>query len=140
MKHMKIIIALFFLTFMSCQSDVKSEDLVKLNGFWEIEKVEMPDGSSKEFKINETIDFFKFAEMSGSRNKVIPQLDGGLLSNNLFENFTIVEKDNVFWFNYKTEHTSWTEELIKLTNQELVVKSSNDLIYFYKKRTDLKKE
>ncbi len=129
-----------FLSILSCQSDVKPENLVGLNGFWEIEKVEMPDGSTKEFKINETIDFIKFDKMSGTRNKVIPQLDGGLLSNNLFENFTIVEKENVFWFDYKTEHASWTEELIKLSKEELVVKNSNDLIYFYKKRTDLKKE
>ena len=63
-----------------------------------------------------------------------------LLSNNLFEKFTITEKDNTFWLNYKTEHTSWTEELINLSNDKLVVKNSNDLMYFYTKRTDLNKE
>jgi len=140
MKHIKIILGLFFLTLVSCKSDVKPENLVELNGFWEIIKVEMPDGSSKEFKVNETIDFIKFEKMSGSRNKVIPQLDGTLLSNNLSEKFMVVDKQGVFWFNYKTEHTSWEEELVKLTKEELVVKNSNDLIYFYKKRTDLKTE
>lgn len=140
MKHIKIILGLFFLTFISCKSDVKPDNLVELNGFWEIIKVEMPDGSSKEFKINETIDFIKFEKRSGSRNKVIPQLDGTLLSNNLSENFTITDKQGIFWFNYKTEHTTWEEELIKITKEELVVKNSNDLIYFYKKRTDLKTE
>ncbi len=140
MKHIKIILGLFFLTLVSCKSDVKPENLVELNGFWEIIKVEMPDGSSKEFKVNETIDFIKFEKMSGSRNKVIPQLDGTLLSNNLSEKFKVVDKQGVFWFNYKTEHTSWEEELVKLTKEELVVKNSNDLIYFYKKRTDLKTE
>ena len=100
----------------------------------------MPDGSSKEFKINETIDFIKLDEMNGFRNKVIPQLDGKLLSNNLTEKFTIVEKENAFWFQYKTEHASWEEELIALNNEEMVVKNSNELIYFYKKRIDLKKE
>ena len=99
----------------------------------------MPDGSTKEFKINESLDFIKYDKMTGSRNKVIPQLDGGLLSNNLYENFTIIEKDKTFWLNYKTEHTSWTEELIKLSNDKLVVKNSNDLMYFYTKRTDLNK-
>lgn len=140
MKHIKIIVGLLFLTFLSCKSDVKTEDLVELNGFWEIQKVEMPDGSVKEFKINETIDFIKFAEMKGSRNKVIPQLDGTFLSNNLSEDFTIVEKDNIFWFNYKTEHSEWSEELVELNKEILVVKNSNDLTYFYKKRTDLKRE
>jgi len=140
MKHIKIIFGLLFLSFLSCQTDVKVEDLGQLNGFWEIEKVEMPDGSTKEFKINESLDFIKYDKMTGSRNKVIPQLDGGLLSNNLYENFTITEKDKTFWLNYKTEHTSWTEELIKLSNDKLVVKNSNDLMYFYTKRTDLNKE
>jgi hypothetical protein len=78
--------------------------------------------------------------MNGSRNKVIPQLDGGLLSNNLFENFAVLEKESKFWFNYKTDHASWSEELIKLSKDELVVKNSNDLIYYYKKRNDLNKE
>ena len=137
---MKIILVLFFLSILSCKSDVKPEDLQQLNGFWEIEKVQMPDGSTKEFKINESLDFIKYDNMNGSRNKVIPQLDGSLLSNNLFEKFTITEKDNAFWLNYKTEHTSWTEELINLSNDKLVVKNSNDLIYFYTKRTDLNKE
>ena len=140
MKHIKIILVLFFLSILSCKSDVKPEDLQQLNGFWEIEKVQMPDGSTKEFKINESLDFIKYDNMSGSRNKVIPQLDGSLLSNNLFEKFTITEKDNTFWLNYKTEHTSWTEELINLSNDKLVVKNSNDLMYFYTKRTDLNKE
>ncbi|WP_430400335.1 hypothetical protein [Flavobacterium sp.] len=140
MKHIKIILVLFFLSILSCKSDVKPEDLQQLNGFWEIEKVQMPDGSTKEFKINESLDFIKYDNMNGSRNKVIPQLDGSLLSNNLFEKFTITEKDNTFWLNYKTEHTSWTEELINLSNDKLVVKNSNDLMYFYTKRTDLNKE
>ncbi|MEQ3661458.1 MAG: hypothetical protein ABNG98_03400 [Flavobacterium sp.] len=140
MKQVKIIFGFFFLSLLSCQSEVKTEDLDQLNGFWEIEKVEMPDGSVKEFKINETIDFIKYDKMNGSRNKVIPQLDGGLLSNNLFENFAVLEKESKFWFNYKTDHASWSEELIKLSKDELVVKNSNDLIYYYKKRNDLNKE
>lgn len=140
MKNIKIILGLFYLSILSCKSDVKPENLDQLNGFWEIEKVQMADGSIKEFKINESLDFIKYDNMNGSRNKVIPQLDGGLLSNNLSENFTVVNKENIFWFNYKTEHASWEEELIKLTKEELVVKNSNDLTYFYKKRLDLNKE
>lgn len=140
MNNFKIIAIFFTLFFLSCKKDVSKESLVELNGFWEITKVEMPDGSSKEFKINETIDFVSFKEMNGTRNKVIPQLDGKLLSNNLIEKFTIIEKEKAFWFQYKTEHATWEEELVSLSNEKLVVKNSNDLIYFYKKRTDLKKE
>lgn len=140
MNNFKIIAVFFILFFLSCKKDVLKESLTELNGFWEITKVEMPDGSSKEFKINETIDFVSFKEMKGTRNKVIPQLDGKLLSNNLIEKFTIIEKEKKFWFQYKTEHATWEEELVSLSNEKLVVKNSNDLIYFYKKRTDLKKE
>ena len=59
MKHIKIILVLFFLSILSCKSDVKPEDLQQLNGFWEIEKVQMPDGSTKEFKINEIKELLK---------------------------------------------------------------------------------
>jgi hypothetical protein len=140
MRHIKIIIGLFFLIFSACQSDVKSEDLVALSGFWEITKVEMPDADAKEFKINESIDFIHFEDKKGFRVKVIPQFDGGLLSNKTKEYFDIIEKESVFYFLYKTDYASWEEEIIIINKEELVVKNSNDLVYFYKKRTDLNKK
>ena len=140
MKLNKILFVFLFITIYGCKPNVALEDLKHLNGYWEITKVEMPDGDEKEFKINESIDFIHFEDKKGFRVKVIPQIDGGLLSNKTKENFNIIEKESVLYFLYKTEYASWEEEIITINTEELVVKNSNDLVYFYKKRTDLNKK
>uniref|UniRef100_UPI00404ABF9A lipocalin family protein n=1 Tax=Flavobacterium sp. TaxID=239 RepID=UPI00404ABF9A len=140
MKHIKLLFAFLFFTIYGCKTDIQPEDLKHLNGYWEITKVEMPDGDEKEFKVNESMDFIHFEDKNGFRVKVIPQIDGGFLSNKTKENFDILEKESVFYFLYKTDFASWEEEIITINNEELVVKNSNDLVYFYKKRTDLNKK
>ena len=83
---MKRILLLFFLvSVLSCQQKIKETDISNLNGYWEIEKVELPDGDKKEYKVNETIDFFKIEANKGFRKKVMPQLDGSYLTNDVQE-------------------------------------------------------
>ena len=113
---MKKIILLFiiYLVFISCKQTIKKTEIEYLNGYWEIVKVELPEGETKNFKVNETIDFFSFQDNKGHRNKVIPQLDGTILSSSVLENFTIIEKNDAFYFEYKTNYASWKEELITM--------------------------
>lgn len=138
MKGFRLFMLLLFMSLVSCKSNVKEEELDFLNGYWEITKVELPDGETKSFKVNETIDFFNLDKKKGTRNKVIPQLNGTIISNSVLENFSILEKEDTYYFEYKTNYASWEEELVSITKQELVVKNSNDLVYYYKKREDLK--
>ena len=60
------------LTLVSCKSDVKTTDLEKLNGYWEIKEVTLADGETKDYKVNETIDFFEVKDKVGFRQKVMP--------------------------------------------------------------------
>ena len=63
---MKKILFLFVLsTVLSCKQKISDADILNLNGYWEIEKVILPDGEKKEYKINETIDFFKVENKKG---------------------------------------------------------------------------
>jgi hypothetical protein len=63
--------------FVSCQSEIKPEDISKINGYWEIEKVVFDDGDDKNYNINESYDYFDIAQNNiGFRKKVKPQLDG----------------------------------------------------------------
>ena len=64
----KIILFLVFGLFLSCKQSISESDLQNLNGYWEIEKVELPDGDKKEYKVNETIDFFKITDHKGCRS------------------------------------------------------------------------
>lgn len=131
---MKKILFLFVLsTVLSCKQKIKDTDISNLNGYWEIEKVELPDGDKKEYKVNETIDFFKIERNKGLRKKVMPQLDGTYLTNDIQEDIVIVVKDGDAYLKYKTKYASWNEEIIELTKDKLVIKSKQEIEYHYKR-------
>jgi hypothetical protein len=129
----KIILFLVFGLFLSCKQSISDSDLQNLNGYWEIEKVELPDGDKKEYKVNETIDFFKITDKKGFRSKVMPQIDGTYLTNDLKEDVVVVLKDGDATIQYKTNYANWKEEIIELTKDKLVVKNQQDLEYHYKR-------
>lgn len=129
----KIILFLVFGLFLSCKQSISESDLQNLNGYWEIEKVELPDGEKKEYKVNETIDFFKIIDKKGFRSKVMPQIDGTYLTNDLKEVVVVVLKDGDATIQYKTNYANWNEEIIELSTDKLVVKNQQDLEYHYKR-------
>lgn len=129
----KIILFLVFGLLLSCKQSISESDLQNLNGYWEIEKVELPDGDKKEYKVNETIDFFKITDKKGFRNKVMPQIDGTYLTNDLKEDVIVLLKDGNATIQYKTNYANWNEEIIELTRDKLVVKNQQDLEYHYKR-------
>ena len=132
---MKKTILILFISFLSasCKQPISSSDISKLNGYWEIEKVELPDGDKKEYKVNETIDFFKITDKKGFRSKVMPQIDGTYLTNDLKEDVVVVLKDGDATIQYKTNYANWNEEIIELSKDKLVVKNQQDLEYHYKR-------
>ncbi|WP_445452248.1 hypothetical protein [Flavobacterium sp. 25HG05S-40] len=129
----KIGLILFFFTLISCHSDVKSEDLKKLNGYWEIKEVTLADGKTKDYKVNETIDYFSIKNTIGFRQKVMPQFDGKFKTNDIKETIKIVENKNVFYIEYNTQYGKWKEEIITLEDSLLVLKSKENLEYTYKR-------
>lgn len=130
----KLYIAIFSVIILAgCQQSIKPEDLNKLNGYWEIEKVILPDGNKKEYKINETIDYFEIKNNLGFRKKVMPQLDGEYLQNGHAEKIKARFKDGNAYLDYTTEYGKWKEQIITLSDKELVLKNDSDLEYHYKK-------
>lgn len=117
---------------VSC-SGVSESDFSKINGYWEIQKVVMPDGSKKEYKINPTIDHFELKGKEGTRTKVMPQFDGTYRTNELSESFTIDQIDGKTYINYTTDNAKWKEELIELSDDELTVKNEQGIEYHYSK-------
>ena len=134
------IVALLFTLLVSCKNEVKQTDIQNLNGYWEIEKVILPDGEDKEYKANETFDFFELKEKIGSRKKGIQQFDGTFLTNDVSENFKIEFKGGNCYINYKTDFAKWQEEILVLTKESFVVKNKNDLEYHYKRPVLLDKK
>jgi hypothetical protein len=129
----KIGLLLFTFVLISCHKSVTKEDLKKLNGYWEIKKVTLADGTTKDYKVNETIDFFEVKNNVGFRQKVMPQFDGKFKTNGFKELIKVIEKDNAFFIEYTTKYGKWKEEIIAIEDSILVLKNKDNLEYTYKK-------
>jgi hypothetical protein len=137
---MKNIVGLLFISFLfgSCQQKIKPEDIAKINGYWEIEKVVFEDGKDKNYAINESYDYFEIGKKNkGFRKKVMPQLDGTFLVNDSQENVKLrFENDKVF-LDYATSYSKWSEELIEISDKKMVLENIEKNQYHYKKATPI---
>ncbi len=124
---------LFSVVLISCQEKVSPDSISKINGYWEIQKVQLPDGQEKEYKINETIDYIEWNNKTGFRKKVKPQFDGKFLINDELETIQIKDSSGVFQIHYKTDFAQWSEEILTLTDSILILKNKQDLEYHYKR-------
>ena len=127
------LVLLFIMLLVSCHSNVKKEDIKKLNGYWEINQVKFSTGKTKDYKVNETIDYFELKSNKGFRQKVMPQFDGKFQTNGIKENIKVVENDNSFFLEYNTKFGKWKEEIISIEDSILVLKNKENLEYTYKK-------
>lgn len=132
MKHFKSTF-LLFVALISCREEVSPDSLSKLNGYWEIQRVQLPNGEQKEYTINEMIDYVEWNGKVGLRKKVLPQLDGKFLINDEFEHIKILDSSGRFYINYQTKYAKWKEEIIVLEDSVLVLKNDQDLEYHYKR-------
>ena len=130
-NSLKILFLCLFL--VSCQQKITPEDIKKINGYWEIEKVTFKEGKDKEYKMNENFDYFEIANNKGIRRKVRPQFNGTFLFNDYFENVKVRFKGEQVFLDYTTAYAKWTEELIRLSDDEMVLKNDQNNKYEYKK-------
>ena len=131
---MKKVIAISFLFILSaCHQKVTVQDISKLNGYWEIEKVILSNGTKKEYTYNESFDYFQIKANKGFRKKVMPQLDGRFLVNNQSEKIEITLEKDIVFINYKTPYAKWKEAIESLSNDKMVLINSSKTEYHYKK-------
>jgi hypothetical protein len=127
-------VLLVALLLVGCKQKITSADVAKINGYWEIEKVILEDGNEKKYGINESFDYFRIDKNStGIRKKVMPQLDGTFLVNETFEDVKIRFADDQTFLDYSTPYMKWSEEIMALTDKELVVLNAEKKEYHYKK-------
>ncbi len=137
---MKKFVGFLFISILivSCQQKIKTEDIAKINGYWEIEKVIFEDGKDKDYTINESYDYFEIGKNnSGFRKKVMPQLDGSFIVNDSQESLKIRLENDKVYLDYNTSYSKWTEELIEITDDKMVFMNSEKKEYHYKKATPI---
>ena len=126
------------LVLTACTQKVSKEETQKLNGYWEIEKVLLADGSEKDYKINMMFDFFQInKDFKGFRKKVTPQFDGKFLADDDAEAVEITEEKDKIYLNYKTDYATWKEELKSISENKLVILNQQNIEYHYKKATPI---
>jgi hypothetical protein len=125
--------ALLSVVLISCTSKPKKEDIVKLNGYWEIEKVVFPDGNKKAYQVNEFIDYISFNNLKGIRQKVAPQLDGTFLSGVLQDKIRVIDSAGCYFLKTKSKFTKWEEKVVSVSEDELVLENETKITYYYKK-------
>jgi hypothetical protein len=122
-----------FLMLVACQNKVSQEELTLLNGYWEIEKVTLANGQTKEYKVNTTVDYIEVKELSGYRKKVYPKFDGTFDTSNDAEQFTIIVQQDRFEIHYKNELSEWVEVLKSLDGNSFSVTNTENITYYYKR-------
>tara|TARA_R110000868_G_scaffold14075_15_gene65808 strand:+ start:6990 stop:7409 length:420 start_codon:yes stop_codon:yes gene_type:complete len=128
-------ISIIFLALLSfaCSQKVTQEQLNLLNGYWEIEKVTFADGQTKEYTVNESIDYIQINGLKGFRKKVKPTFEGTYITNDDAEFFTLFKKEDTYIIQYKTEVSDWTETLKTISNDNFSVTNSENITYIYKR-------
>lgn len=134
------IVHITLILFLGCSPSIEKEDLQHLNGYWEIEKVEFPNGQTKEYAISMTIDYIKLDGMSGFRKKVQPQLNGSYRTSDDAEHFDIIQKNEVFKMVYGLETKQREEKVILIDENSFAVRNQDDKIYIYKRYKPLNLE
>jgi len=130
-----ILVLIVSVLLMACQKKVKPEDISKINGYWEIESVNMQDGNEKKYKINETVDYFEIKNNSGFRKKVMPQFDGKYLVNDESEKVKVIYDEDKVFLKYATSYSEWKEEVLEISDEKLVLKNEAEIEYEYKRPT-----
>ncbi len=131
-----VTIVLFSFLLVGCKQQIKSTDIPKINGYWEIEKVVFDEGEDKEYSANQNYDYFQINKNNqGIRKKVAPQLDGTFLVDDSFEKVSIRFQEDKAYLDYSTPYMKYTEEIIALSAEELVVLNAQKTEYHYKKAT-----
>ena len=129
----KIVSFGIFLMLVACQNKLSQEDLTLLKGYWEIEKVTLANGQTKEYNVNTTIDYIELKELSGYRKKVYPKFDGTFDTSNDAEQFTIIVQQDRFEIHYKSELSEWVEVLKSLDENSFSVTNTENITYYYKR-------
>lgn len=127
-----LFITLLLLTF-SCSENISENQLALLNGYWEIEKVTFSDGQTKEYTVNESIDFIKIDKLKGYRKKVKPTFNGTYITNDDAEPFTIFKKEDQFLIHYKSAIDERSETIKSISETNFSVTNSDNITYTYKK-------
>ena len=135
-KHFSFL--LIAVVIFSCSKN--PENYIKhIEGYWEIDEVTMADGSKKEYKFNETIDYISVNDsLKGFRKKLKPGINDTYFSSDDEEAIELKIEDNQLNIYYNTPYANWRETVLEATESQLRIINESENIYVYKRYTPIK--
>jgi hypothetical protein len=120
-----------FLLLFACSGGPSEADLPFLEGYWEIRRVEFPDGGEKQYTANAAIEYLQWDGQSGFRKKMQPTLTGTFLTSDDALPMNVLWRDQRLFLSFEGEQTPWEEEVLKLQQDVLITRHANGLRYEY---------
>lgn len=132
-EPMQGICIIFVLALVGC-SDNPESYIPHVNGYWEIEAVTFEDGSKKEYKYNETIDYISINDsLKGFRKKMTPGINNTYFTSDDAEALNLKIEDKKLNIYYSTPYNTWKETVLEATPENLRVVNENKAVYLYKR-------
>ncbi|MCT4628762.1 lipocalin family protein [Winogradskyella sp.] len=109
-----------------------------LNGYWEIEEVTLTDGTTKQYRFSETIDYININDsLHGFRKKLKPGINNVYYTTGNAESFIVkIENDSLNIY-YNTAFNKWKETVLEASPKHLKVSNESNVIYLYKRYTPI---
>lgn len=130
---MKYILIFFsFIVLFSCTS-VSEDKLDLINGYWEIDRVEFPNGGEKQYRMSTDVDFIQLEGLKGFRKKMKPRFDGNFETSDDAEPFEIKMNEEIYSLVYKNKLSEWSETLTAISKDNFSIKNEDGVLYHYKR-------
>lgn len=128
----KYIFGLILIGIISCQDKKEIGNIEHLNGYWQIEKAEIPDIVVKNYKGGLKLNYIEVGpDSSGIRKKVKLSMMDKLKTTPNQEEIKLLEKEGELVISCKTPYSEWTESILHLSRDSLVVQNQDDKKYYY---------
>lgn len=129
MRKLAFILASLFI--FACARNKPTEELKYINGYWQIDHVQVEKDSVIKYGFSQYIDYIKISDTSGFRKKLQPDFSGKFKASRAAEKVIPEVKDDKLFLQYSTAYDEWTEEVIEADEEELVLKNRDGKIYYY---------
>ena len=129
----KIVLITLLISIVSCSKTLTKEEIMNINGYWRIDKVTI-ENETVQLPPSIHMDFFYIdEELQGFRKKLSVNLVGNFEKNNHDEKIVIQNQEEGTFILYTTAYDSWKEELLSISDKELVILNTEGKTYTYKR-------
>ncbi len=118
---------------IGCDHRDQQDTINDLNGYWQIKKAVMPDGSVKQFAPGQIIDYIKISERKGIRKKLRLEFDGEFRSSHEQESFVVRPENDTLRIFYTTRFDTRKETLISVDKEQLITRGETGIRFVYQK-------